>query len=296
MFVRVSRILVVFLFVMSTMSVGAQTFVFDLRGAQEVPPTGSGASGGCMGQLDQPGATFAITCVHDVAGATVMHIHRGPAGTNGAVAFDLGDPASPVTATWTGMTPSDISDLLAGNMYVNIHTAGRPTGEIRGQILARTVDTVSFTADGTQTVPPNGTTGTANCTADLDGPAANIAINCTHDLPSPQSAHVHEAPAGQIGPVVFTFSTAASPLSATMPVTPRLVADFAATFLYLDIHGPAGTEEVPGAEIRGQIGTPPAPATTGSIRILKSTSPSGGTGFPFTENITVAGVFTLDDG
>ena len=112
----------------------AQTFVFHLRGEQEVPPVPSVASGGCMGQLDQPGATLALTCVHDVVGATVMHIHKGAPGVNGPILFDLGDPASPVTATWTGMTASDITDLLAGNLYINIHTSGRPSGEIRGQI------------------------------------------------------------------------------------------------------------------------------------------------------------------
>src|SRR5690349_661538 len=119
-------------------SVSAQTFVFHLRGDQEVPPVGSTASGGCMGTLNQGAGTFAVTCVHNVIDATILHIHRGAPGVNGPIAFDLGDPASPVTATWTGMTPADISEMLAGNLYINIHTAGRPAGEIRGQILPRT--------------------------------------------------------------------------------------------------------------------------------------------------------------
>src|SRR3954453_21730298 len=148
----------------------AQTFVFDLRGTQEVPPTASIASGGCFGQLDQPSSTFSITCVHDVVNATVMHIHRGAAGVNGPVLFDLGDPGvSPVTGTWTSMAPADISDLLAGNLYVNIHTAGRPAGEIRGQILPRTVDLVAFTANASQVVPPNSSHATASWTAHLAG-------------------------------------------------------------------------------------------------------------------------------
>src|SRR5947199_1297541 len=82
----------------------AQTFVFNLSGGQEVPPTVSSASGGCMATLNQPAAQMSITCVHNVIGATVMHIHRGAAGVNGVIAFDLGSPTSPVTATWTGMT------------------------------------------------------------------------------------------------------------------------------------------------------------------------------------------------
>src|SRR6185436_18585238 len=274
----------------------AQTFVFHLRGDQEVPPVPSVASGGCMGQLNQPASQFSLTCVHDVVGATIMHIHKGAPGVNGPIVFDLGDPASPVTATWTGMTAGDISDLLAGNLYINIHTGGRPAGEIRGQILPRTVDFVSFTATGAQYVPPNPTTATATCTADLDGPATSLAVQCTHNVPSPVSAHIHEAPVLQNGPIVFTFPSPASPLNANVPMTPRMVADFAATFLYLDIHTGGGSEDTSTPQIRGQIGTPPAGASTGTIVIAKSTFPAGGSGFGFTENITPAATFTLNDG
>lgn len=274
-----------------SLPIAAQTFVFHLSGDQEIPPVSTTASGGCHGVLDQPAATFSLTCVHSVISATTMHIHHN----SGAIQFDMGDPSvSPVTATWTSMTPANISDLLTGNLYVNIHTAGRPAGEIRGQILPRTVDLVNFTANGEQVVPPNGSTSTANCSADLDDAATSLAIQCTHNVAGATSAHVHEAPFGVNGPVVFTFPSATSPLSASMPMTPRLVADFAATFLYLDIHTPPGTEEDPSDEIRGQIGTPPSGAGTGTVIIAKSTAPSGGTGFNFTESITSGG-FVLND-
>lgn len=270
-----------------------QTFVFDLRGSQEVPPVPSTATGGCYGELNQGAATFAMTCVHDVVNATVMHIHRAPAGANGPIAFDMGDPSSGfVNATWTGMTPTNIADLLAGNLYVNIHTAGRPAGEIRGQILTRTVDMVEFTVDGSQVVPAGTSPSNANCTANLNDAATALDIACTHNVAAPNAAHVHEAPFGENGPVVFTFPSPASPLSGSMPLTPRLVADFAATFLYLDIH--AGTSEADANEIRGQIGLPPAGAGTGTIVIEKTTYPAGGANFGFTETIT-PGAFTLND-
>ncbi|HEX8411148.1 MAG TPA: CHRD domain-containing protein [Thermoanaerobaculia bacterium] len=273
-----------------------QTFVFDLSGAQEVPPVPTTATGGCHGVLDQPAATFNITCTHNVEFATVMHIHRAPAGANGPIAFDMGDPAvDPVVATWSSMTPADVADLLAGNLYVNIHTAGRPAGEIRGQIVLRTVDFVEFIAEGEQVVPPNGSAAVANCTADLDSGATALAVNCTHNLAAPVSAHIHNGPFRTNGPVVYTFPTTASPLSASVPLTPELVAAFAAKFLYLDIHTAAGTEEDPSEEIRGQIGLPPAAATSGTVIIAKETAPAGGSGFGFNETIT-SGTFTLNDG
>jgi hypothetical protein len=169
MSVRSAATLFVFLLLAVTPAF-AQTFVFDLRGSQEVPPVPSTASGGCMGVLDQGAATFTMTCAHNVVGATVMHIHQAPAGANGAIVFDMGDPASPVTATWTSMTPTNIADVLAGNLYINIHTAGRPAGEIRGQIV-NSIDAVAFTANGAQVVPPNASSATATCTADLNSGA-----------------------------------------------------------------------------------------------------------------------------
>lgn len=273
----------------------AQTFVFDLRGSQEVPPVPSTHSGGCMGTLNQGAATFSLTCVHDVIGATVMHIHQGAPGVNGDPLFDLGDPESPVTATWTGMTAANINDLLNGNLYINIHTAGRPAGEIRGQIVTRSVDFVPFTADGGQVVPPNDSTSTATCTADLNGAATALDVSCTHTLASPSAAHIHQAPFGQTGPIVYTFGSPASPLNASVPLTPEQVAAFAAAFLYLDVHTAGGTEEDPADEIRGQIGTPPAGAGTGTIIIEKETSPAGGGSFSFSETIT-PDTFALSDG
>lgn len=284
------------LFLLLVTPLAAQTFVFDLSGAQEVPPVPTTATGGCHGVLDQPAATFSITCTHNVQFATVMHIHRAPAGANGPVAFDMGDPTvQPVVATWSSMTPADIADLLAGNLYVNVHTAGRPAGEIRGQIVQGTVDLVAFVAEGEQVVPPNESAAVANCTADLDSGATSIAVACTHNLAAPVSAHIHNAPFGTNGPIVYTFASPASPLSATVPLSPALVAAFAAKFLYLDLHTAPGTEEDPSEEIRGQIGLPPAAATSGTVIIAKETAPGGGSGFGFSESIT-SGTFTLNDG
>ncbi len=282
------------LLLLLALPLSAQTFVFDLRGSQEVPPVPSTASGGCMGVLDQGAATFTITCAHNVIGATVMHIHQAPAGSNGPILFDMGDPASPVTATWTSMTLANISDLLAGNLYLNIHTAGRPAGEIRGQIVD-SIDVVPFTADGAQVVPPNSSVATATCTADLNSGATSLDVDCTHSLAAAVSAHVHDAPFGENGPIVHTFASPASPFSATIAMTPLNVANYAATFLYLDVHTAPGSEEDPSDEIRGQIGTPPAGAGTGTIIIAKDTFPSGGTGFGFTDNIEAPNAFTLDD-
>jgi uncharacterized repeat protein (TIGR01451 family) len=255
-------------------SAQAQIFVFDLRGSQEVPPVPSSATGGCHGQLDAGPGTLTLTCVHNVIGATAMHVHRGAAGVNGSIVFDMGDPnAQPVVATWTGMTPADVADLLAGSLYVNIHSAGRPGGEIRGQILPRTVDLVAFTADGSQVVPPNGSAATATCTADLDSNATALSVQCTHNLAAPEVAYLGQAPFGMTGPTIFNFPSASSPLAGNVPMTPGLVASFAATFLYLEIEGGGQPIEA----IRGQIGQAPLLSSSITIADVSQNEGTGGT-------------------
>jgi hypothetical protein len=42
--------------------------------------------------------------------------------------------ASPFTGT-AALTEAQAADLLAGRWYVNVHTAGNPGGELRGQLM-----------------------------------------------------------------------------------------------------------------------------------------------------------------
>ena len=86
--------------------------------------------------------------------ATMAHIHSAPAGSNGPVEINLdtGDNAdgSSLDATvflsglgstsglFQGNGPlsaAQEANLLAGDLYINIHTEANPGGEIRGQIL-----------------------------------------------------------------------------------------------------------------------------------------------------------------
>ena len=67
--------------------------------------------------------------------ATAAHFH-GPADAtkNAGVAVPITNAtASPAEGSAT-LTDAQAADLLAGNYYVNVHTAVHPGGEIRGQV------------------------------------------------------------------------------------------------------------------------------------------------------------------
>jgi hypothetical protein len=100
-------------------------------------------------------------------------------------------------------------------------------------------------------VPPGTSPSEGTCTVDLDDAATTLSFGCTHGVSAPTAAHLHEGAAGSNGPLAFTFSPPASPFAGIVPASARLVADFAAGFLYVDVQRQGG--EGAGDEIRGQV-------------------------------------------
>ena len=131
---------------------GTSNYRTHLKGRNEVPSNTSRAQGQAIFKLAPDGDALhyklIVANIHDV---TQAHIHLAPAGANGpVVAFLSGFELIPgrfsgVLATGT-ITASDVvgplagsmealaSAIEAGNAYVNVHTAGRPPSEVRGQI------------------------------------------------------------------------------------------------------------------------------------------------------------------
>jgi hypothetical protein len=112
-------------------------FKADLSGASEVPPVSGAGKGTATLSLNT--ATKTLTWTVNYSGlsgpATAAHIH-GPAaaGANAGVLVPFnGDLASPIKGSAT-LSDAQISDLEAGKLYVNIHTAANKSGEIRGQL------------------------------------------------------------------------------------------------------------------------------------------------------------------
>ena len=235
--------------------VAGSVFLFPLEGAQEVPPMEGPTRGACFAKIEASGVDLAITCTHNAIDPTLMRIHHAAAGSNGPVVFDIGLPASPASATWTGLTADEIADLLAGDLYVNLHTAGRPGGTIRGQVLQNEARTLAFSMDESQETPdqneddpPTGATG--RCTVTLPLAADSLFVRCRHDVEDVTVSEVHIAPLGVDGPLVFGFDSAASPFEGTWPFASAVdAADLLRGYVYVNIHSAAN----PSGEIRGQI-------------------------------------------
>ena len=106
-----------------------------LSGNQEVPPVTTTATGsGTIKVLNDRSVSGSVT-TSGVAG-TAAHIHMGAKGTNGPVIVPLnktGDNIWSVPAS-IRLNDTQYEAFGLGNLYVNVHSAANPGGEIRGQI------------------------------------------------------------------------------------------------------------------------------------------------------------------
>jgi hypothetical protein len=105
-----------------------------LTGAQEVPANTSTASGSSIGVAHDRSVSGGVRYTGMLA--TVAHIHEAPVGANGPVIVPLVKTAEGMFAVPAGtlLTPSQHASYQAGNLYVNVHSAAYPAGEIRAQL------------------------------------------------------------------------------------------------------------------------------------------------------------------
>ena len=115
----------------------ADKFKATLDGKSEVPANTSAGKG--TADIDYDAATKKLTYKLTYSGltgpATAAHFH-GPAepGKNAGVEVPIPNAGtSPVSGSAT-LTDAQAADLTGGKLYVNVHTAANPGGEIRGQV------------------------------------------------------------------------------------------------------------------------------------------------------------------
>ncbi len=128
-----------------------------------------------------------------------------------------------------------------------------------------------FTADisGLNEVPANGSPATGLLTGTYDDVANEFSFDWSitdNLLGDPTAAHIHNAPAGVNGGVVFPFSPGAFPLVGSdtwSGLSAGQVSELFAGNMYANFH----TTAFPGGEIRGQIELIPAPGAAGLLAL-----------------------------
>src|SRR5262249_43389693 len=205
------------------------------------------------------GLQFSIT-VEGLSGPIMAaDFQDAPAGMPGPIVRDiLSEFGARHTAVglWSpsdtqALTTTMISELVAGNVCVNIHTAANPAGEIRGQVQLS--NGVHFTANlqPTQVNPPSGATGTGAGSFTLTDKALCYKITVT-GLGAPiTGASIRTSPIGVNGGITF-------------PIGPSFVGTSAQGFVNLspldrqallagDMYVNIETGPFPAGQIRGQI-------------------------------------------
>lgn len=106
----------------------------NLTGANEVPPVKTSATGEGMISIGDDGAVSGSVTTKGIQG-TAAHIHVGAAGKNGPVAVPFTKDGDTYKAPAGAKLNADqMKAFKAGDLYVNVHSAANPDGEIRGQL------------------------------------------------------------------------------------------------------------------------------------------------------------------
>lgn len=106
-----------------------------LNGNQEVPPVSTAATGSGTIRVLMDRSVSGSVMTSGVAG-TAAHIHLAAPGENGPVIIPLNRTAD---NTWSvpasiRLNNTQYEAFRLGNLYVNVHSAANPGGEIRGQL------------------------------------------------------------------------------------------------------------------------------------------------------------------
>jgi hypothetical protein len=105
-----------------------------LSGDQEVPPVkSSGSASGTITIGDDGAVSGSVTATGFAP--TAAHIHQGAAGTNGKVIVPFTKEGDKFSApAGAKLTADQLKAYKAGELYVNVHSAANPGGEVRAQL------------------------------------------------------------------------------------------------------------------------------------------------------------------
>ncbi len=226
-----------------------------LKGSNEVPAVNTTALGWGSFNLSKAGYKLEINVSTDGLSGPITgaHLHMGAAGATGGVIEDLTPFVVGGSIINAVVDPSAYAaDIAAGNVYINIHTAANPNGEIRDQLVLQPA--LHFDAFINSAQAGTSSAAFSLGTVNVDYNLSTITVHAIVDgLSGPiTGAHIHDGTAGNAGPVVYDLGPLLNgneiigqlPLQGIASLNKFLSGGY-----YINIH----TAAEPNGEIRGQI-------------------------------------------
>jgi hypothetical protein len=241
--------------------------IAPLSDEEEVPkPTGNvdAATGAFTGTATATGngARFTWKLVfRELSGpAIAAHIHIAARGEPGPVVAPL---CGPCTNNQTGsgtLEPGDVSALRAGRLYVNVHTAQNPNGEVRGQVASVDKQSRMLTPGqethrlkGNVSKAKGGFTGEVR-KSDNKGTELRWRLGWEGLTGRALSAHIHIGARGKAGAVmVFICGTKKTPCRNNRGGVAKLSLAQAQALETKDVYVNVHTAKNPAGEIRAQL-------------------------------------------
>lgn len=233
-----------------------------LDGMQENPAVSTDASGIAIFNVSKTGMMVNYNAV--VSGLsgpiTGAHLHIAPAGQNGDVVVNLTDDVvGNVLSGQFDPTSVDglVDDMMAGNVYINIHTDANPGGEIRGQLKYDRKLSMDAVLNIDQEIPaPTGSDANGLGWASLNYTMDTLFYRVQLDgLSGPVTgAHFHDGVLGETGDVLIAMTddvdgNVINGFATGEALSMENINKFLSGGIYINVH----TDLNAGGEVRGQV-------------------------------------------
>lgn len=229
-------------------------FAGQLTGAKEVPAVISTGQGLGSFVLNYSATKLEYkVLVSGLSGPiTVAHFHYGAADKTGPVVYPLTFTGN-ATAGTLDISAAFRDSLLAGKVYINVHTAANPGGEIRGQLGVNSLVAFDVEGLGANEVPAKVSAGDALAVGWMNASLDTLSYIVMYDSLTPTVGHFHTGAAGVNGPVIipFTFTAGSKFITGRTAIQPDTLSKILKGEIYLNLH----TSTNPGGELRGQTNT-----------------------------------------
>ena len=238
---------------------GQMLFVAELSSNKQVPAILGDALGLVTFLLSEDGKEIKIygSFTKLSGNVTGCHIHLGDEKSNGPVIIDLSSFITGNRIKGRIATPPNfVANAVVGDLYVNVHTALNPSGEIRSQLNVRSELLFPIVLNGANQIPANTSKGIGLGVLRFSSNLTRFTYQIFYTGLSgpPTGAHIHNGNSTTNGPVFLALTT-------TNIITGEITDQLATleTFFtildvgaYVNIH----TAAFPNGEIRGQINSP----------------------------------------